>query len=285
MAVHHNLVNIFLLLREAAANGRGTRIVRTVVLVSLCARVAKHKATGLKGARRRIAVHDFPVHSDDALERRDRTVGHSDTVDSASDELLRHARLAETHRRCVHFITNDSSAFELFDFFCRLLAALFNNRLDERQRGSRTLLRWMDMQQIHDLNLRVVAIGREEMNLTSLFDGFVYDVGHAAHRSMIGNTCFLRQVAHRLYATVPHNVVDVNLVAAKNLVVRVGIHDANQSFAVLCEIVEERAILPILIGVRRIVHRCIIIAKEQNDAVAHELPKFLAALNVSLFAE
>ena len=102
---------------------------------------------------------------------------------------------------------------------------------------------------------------------------------------MIGNPCFLRQVAHRLYATVPHNVVDVNLVAAKNLVVRVGIHDANQSFAVLCEIVEERAILPILIGVRRIIHRCIIIAKEQNDAVAHEFPKFLAALNVSLFAE
>ena len=70
--------------------------------------------------------------------------------------------------------------------------------------------------------------------------------------------------------------------AAKSAVV--DVNDADQSVAVLSEIIDERRILTHgSVGIGRIVARSLVVAKEHNDAFAYQFFEFSTSLNVCIF--
>ena len=68
---------------------------------------------------------------------------------------------------------------------------------------------------------------------------------------------------------VPHDVVDVYLVAHEQLATRVDVEYAHQTVALLTEKVEKRAVLTELIRIGRVVDGTVVVTEKQNQAVAH----------------
>ena len=142
----------------------------------------------------------------------------------------------------------------------------------------------MDAQQVHDLYLRVVAVGREEMDF---FRGVRREErGESLHRGRLRDAYLSGEVGYAGHEAHPNDVLDVDVVAEEPFLVVVDVDDTHQPVAVLAEIIEEGRVLTHgSVGIGRIVGRCLVVAEEHDDAVAHEPLEFRAAADISLFAE
>ena len=69
----------------------------------------------------------------------------------------------------------------------------------------------MNVQQIHDLYLRVVAVGRQEVNLLARFLGNCYQFLQFGHRGSLCDAHLSGQISHAGHEAHPHNVVDVDV--------------------------------------------------------------------------
>ena len=127
----------------------------------------------------------------------------------------------------------------------------------------------MYAEHVHELYLRVVAIGRQEMHAAALLHSVIDNFIEAFHGSRSAHACLGSKVAYRLHAAIPNDVVNVDFVAVESLNARIGIYDAHESVAVLGKEIEERAVLAELVGVGRIVHRGVVVAKEHNEPIAY----------------
>ena len=226
-------------------------------------------------------MQHFSVHGDDAGEGDLASERGGDAVEdtcnlSFCDSLLH----CHSHGCGVHFVANGSSAVEFGYFFCALDVAKGDNGINEGLTGSSALLVGMNSTQIHELNHHVVAIGWEEMELSSLRFGLCEDFLQRAHWSCVGNAGFGCHVSNRGHGSRPDDVINVDVVADECFFSAFAVDDKCKSIAVLPGEIEERTILTKLIGVVGEVARTIVIPKEHDDSAAYQLAQTAAALRV-----
>ena len=65
----------------------------------------------------------------------------------------------------MHGIAHVAGSFDIINLLSTFCGAHFYYSLDKGQRGCLFLLGGMDAKEIHDLDLCVVAIGRQEMDV------------------------------------------------------------------------------------------------------------------------
>ena len=196
VGIDYNIIYVLLPLRVTAADGRGARVVGAIVVNRFGTGVAEQEASGLKGARRGIAMEDFTMHGHDTLERGQATIGGGDAVEHAADVLLRHAGAAQAHGGGVHLIAYGSSTFEFLDLLFTLHEAQLHHGIDERRGGFLTLLGGVDAEEVHNLDLRVVAVGRQEMHGAPLSTGLADEFCQTAHGRRRAHAAFGRHGLH-----------------------------------------------------------------------------------------
>ena len=125
------------------------------------------------------------------------------------------------------------------------------------------LLVGMDAQQVHNLNLGVVTIGRQEVDAAALGLGLVTDGLQLLHRRRVGHAHLGGHVGHTVDRAIPHDVLDIDIIPDQGLHVVVDVDDAYQAIALLTEVVEERRVLTErIISVVGIIAWRLIVAKE-----------------------
>ena len=89
-----------------------------------------------------------------------------------------------------------------------------------------------------------------------------------------------------VYAAIPHNIFNVDIVAHQRLDIVVDIDNTYQTIAVLSEIVEKRRVLTkrIITVIRKIARR-LVVSEEDNNAAFHTFFKLSAAVYVRLFVK
>ena len=220
-----------------------TRVVGTVVIQRLGTSIAEHQTASLQLVLRRSPVHDLTVLREDRRETHHRAISIGNTIERTGDFLLHYPRAAHTHSRRVHLITDDSSTLELINLFLRLCGTHLHDGFDKIHRSTLLLLVRMDTKEVKDLDLDVSAVRRKEMDLTMQPHSVVADSLEALHRSGVAHSDLLSHVVNTVHATVPHDVVDIDVVADECLNVVVNINHAYETVALLTEIIEEGGIL------------------------------------------
>ena len=209
-----------------------------------------------------------------------------DAVYLAAHEFLRHTGTGEPHGGGVHLIADGGGALQGFYLLGLLHRAHGHNGLDECHGGGCLLLAGVDAQQVVQLYFDVVAVGGKEVEGAALAAGLVAEFLQVAHRSAVGYTHLGGHVAHTVHTAVPYDVFYVDVVADEGLLILVDVDHAHQAVALLTEVVEKRGVLAEgVIGVGGVVARRLVVAEEQNDAVAHEFFQAGAAVDIGLFAE
>ena len=143
----------------------------------------------------------------------------------------------------------------------------------------------MDAEQVEQLYLDVEPVRRKEVHGAAALDGFVYERLQAAHRRRFGHTDLGGHVADTLDRTVPDDVINVDLVAHKELPAAVGVDNAYQTVAFLPEEVEERTVLAELVGIGGVVDGTIVVPEDEDEPVAHQLAQCGAPLSIGCFGE
>ena len=95
----------------------------------------------------------------------------------------------------------------------------------------------MDAQQVHELNHCVVAVGRQEMHLAPCGARLLAQGGKFLHGRRVGHTHLLRHVVNAIHRAIPHDVLDVDVVAIERFGAVVHVDDAHQSVALLAKVV------------------------------------------------
>jgi len=142
-----------------------------------------------------------------------------------------------------------------------------------------------NVEQVLNLNHRVVAIGRQEVDGAMLAHGVAHDVFEFAHRTHEVGAHFDGHVVHAFHAAVPHDVVDVDFVAEERALARVGINHAYEPVAMMGEEIEKRTVLAKFISIGGIIHRALVVSEEHDEAVSHLLGQRATARNVGFFRE
>ena len=143
----------------------------------------------------------------------------------------------------MHLVTDDCSTLQLFDFLLGLGRAHLDYGLDQAHAGFFLLLYRVDAEQVEYLKLDVVAVRRQEVNLALLRHGIVADGLESLHWRRVMNTHLFCQVVYAVYASIPNNVNQVDVVTDQSLDVVIYINHTNQSFALLSEVIQESRVL------------------------------------------
>ena len=196
MAGFHDAVYLQLPLRKLPVDGERACVVRAVVLCILRSRVAQGQSSAFEQAVRRVAVHDFAVLCEDGCEALvlAQRVGHA--VHLSTDVFLGNPWTRHPHSVCVHLVADGAGFFYLCDLNVCLALAHLDDGHDEFHRCRFFLLAGMDAQQVHNLYLRVVTVGRKKVNLPMLTKGFVADNLQLLHRSAVFHAHLAGQILH-----------------------------------------------------------------------------------------
>ena len=226
-------------------------------------------------------MQHFSVHGDDAGEGDLASERGGDAVEGTcnlgfGDSLLH----CHSHGCGVHFVANGSSAVEFGYFFCALDVAKGDYGINEGLTGSSALLVGMNSTQIHELNHQIVAIGWEEMELSSLRFGLCEDFLQRAHWSCVKNAAFGCHVSNRGHGSRPNHIVNVDVVTDECFFSTFAVDDKCKSITMLSRKIKERTILTKLIGIVGEVARAIVITQEHDDSAAYQLAQTAAALRV-----
>ena len=143
----------------------------------------------------------------------------------------------------MHGIAHVAGAVDGRYLLWLLLGAHRYHGLDERQAGSLFLLGGMDAYQVHDLDLRVVAIGRQEMDGPVCCDTVAAQLTETGEGGGAGDAYLGGEVSDGGRKAHPDDVLYVDVIAQKPLLVVVDVDDARQTVAVLTEVVQERGVL------------------------------------------
>ena len=101
----------------------------------------------------------------------------------ATDVFLGHAGLDEAHCGGVHQVAHLGSTLQLHDFLSSLDRAHLDDSHAQVMRTSLTLLVGMEAQQVHNLNLGVMTVRRQEMDAATLGLSLVTDDLQLLHGS------------------------------------------------------------------------------------------------------
>ena len=284
MALLDDAVDLQLTLVILARDGHRAGVVAAVELHGLGTAVTQGEPAGLERGHRRIAVHDLAMLREDGGKAHLGAVALGNAVNLAADKFLGHARLDQAHRGGVHQVAHLGGALQFDDLLGRLHRSHVDHRHAQVVAHGLGLLVGVDAQQVHDLYLGVVAVRGQEVDAAALGLGFVTDDLQLLHGSRVGHAHLGSHVGHAVHRAIPHDILDVDVVAHQDFLIVVDVNHTHQTVALLTEVVQERRILAEgIVSVIGIITRRLVVAKQQNHAVAHELLQLVASLDVSLF--
>ena len=212
-------------------------------------------------------------------------VGKSNAFQHTANVLFCHAGTAKSHRSRVHFVADGGSFFQLDDFFLALEASEFDHGVNEFEGSGFALLGVVNAEQVGDGEHGVVTIGRQEVDASSGLSGLFHTLLKGCHVNATLGAGFFRHGFDGMDGTIPHNVVNVNLIACQPNFPALGVQQCCETGAVLAEEIEEGAVLTILISIGRIVHRTLVVAEKNYQSVADRLAESLSSLDVSFFGK
>ena len=281
----HDVVDVLLLLGEASADGIGARVVRAVVVHRLASGVAQQQASLLERAVAVEVVQRLAVLRHDRRERKSRAVGFGDALDGAGDFAFDDARTAHLHRQRVHAVADLEGAFHLLDLLGALLLAHLGHgehqfhRLVVVQQGG------VDSQQRREPELRLAPVGRQVVDAAALCDRLAQPRFERRRREGLRDADPGAQFAQGGLRTGPDDVLHREVVAVERLLARVGVDHADQRGGVQPEVVEERRVLPEVVGVVGVVVRGQPVAREQDDALSDLRAQLAAARGIGFCRE
>ena len=261
----HDVVDILLFLREFPAYGVGAGVVGAVVVDRFAARVAQQQTPLFQYAVGVEVMQRFAVLRDDRRERHARTVGFGDAFDGARDFALDDARAAHLHGQRVHLVADLERALHLFDLLGALFLAHFGHGEHQVYRLVVVQQCGFDTQQRRQPKLCLSAVRGQEMDFAPQRNGFAEPFLEFGEGICRCDADLCAQLAQRGLRACPDDVLDREIVAVECLFARVGVDQARQRGDVQPEIVEERRILPEIVGVVRIVVGRKGVARQQDD--------------------
>ena len=124
------------------------------------------------------------------------------------------------------------------------------------------------------------------MYRTFLGQCIVADGLQRLHGSRTADAHLFGKVLYTGYRAIPHDILDVDIVADEHLGALVDVDDTYQSVALLSEVIQERGVLAErIVPIVGIVGGRLVVTKQKNDAVFHHLLQFVAAAYVRFFAK
>ena len=286
VAVLYNRIDVELSLCVLTANRHRAGVVGAIVVNGLGTTVAQGKSSGLERAQRGSTMHNLAMLRENRGEAHLSTIAMGDAIHLSGNEFLSDARSDETHSGGMHLVADFGSTLQFFNLFLCLGRAHLYYCHDQLHRCSLLLFRRVEAQQVHDLNLDVMAVRRQKMNGATFGAGLVADGLQLSHRCRVGNTHLRCHVGHALNGTIPDDVFDVDVIADEAFAVVVDVDDAYQSVALLTEVIEERRVLTErIIGIIWIVIGRLVIAKQHDDTLAHKPFQLVTALQIGFLAE
>ena len=125
----------------------------------------------------------------------------------------------------------------------------------------------MDAQQIHDLNLRVITVGGQEVDLPVALLGSIADLLQGLHGGRMCHAYLLSQIGHAVNTSKPNDIIDVDIVTNQALFVIVAVDDTHEAVSLLSEIIKKTTVLTEgVISVSWIVARRFIVSEEDNHS-------------------
>ena len=112
MALLDDAVYLELALVIFACDRHRARVIAAVELHGLGAAVTQGEASGLEWSHRGVAVHDLAMLREDGGKTYLGAITLGDAIDLATDILLGHTRLNQTHGRGVHQIAHFGGTLE-----------------------------------------------------------------------------------------------------------------------------------------------------------------------------
>ena len=184
-------------------------------------------------------MHNLAMLREDGGKAHTLSQRAGDAVHLSADVALRHARTDEALGCGVHLVAHVAGTLNSLNLLWLLGGTHFYYSLNQLERSFLLLLIGVYTQQIHNLNLVVVTIRRQEMNLaigTLCIGNNILDF---LPRSGIANANLRGKVGDCWNRAVPYYILYIHIIAKKPFLTVVTIYDANQSYLFLTELIEE----------------------------------------------
>ena len=231
------------------------------------------------------SVHHLSVHGYYTLETYHSAEGFGNAADGAADEVLRYAHLSQFHCCQMHLASYGAGTLNLSYLFLRLLAAQIHYGPYKFHRCAGFEFSAGDAQQLLKQQLVVVSVRRQKVHLSAFFQRLAHQRTQPAETICTVYSHLCGHVGHTLYAAIPYDVVNVNIIAEQVFHALVSINHTGQTLALLAEKIEERTVLPHPVGIGRVIGRAFVVTQQHYQAVAHLIPQRLAPHYISFFTK
>ena len=232
-----------------------------------------------------VVVQGLAVHGDDGREGQLAAAGQGDALDPAGDLPFVDAGLGHGHGFAVHGGADGQGRLDLLDLLRALQRALGDHRLDELDRGVVFDRLGADAQQLFQPQGVLAAVGGQEVDLAPLAHGLLQHFAQIGQRPRVGDADPGAAAFQRRLRAHPDDVLHLQVVAEDRLPVLVDVDDRGQAGKIQAEEIEERAVLAVMVGVGRVVHRALAVAQEKQQPRLHLLCQFGSSLLVDFFVE
>ena len=209
----------------------------------------------------------------DRGERHPLSLRLGDPLDRPRDLALDHPRAAHPHGGRVHLVPDREGALHRPDLLGALRLAHLRHGQHQLHRLVVVQQRRRDAQQLGELQLRLTAVGRQEVDAAPLRDRLAQPPRELRHREGRRDARTGTQLAQRGLRSRPHDILDREVVAVERLLARVGVDHARDRGHVQTEKVAERGVLPEIVGVIGVVVGRERIARKQHEAAADLAPQ------------
>ena len=288
LCVEHYLVDGLLTLIELAAHGDGTCDVGAVVHGRLAAGVHHQHAAHLQPVVVAVVVQRLAVDGHDDGEAHGTVALPGLALHEARQLVLVAARHGHLHGADMHVVGRGDGLLDLRNLLGTLDHALLHAGQDELHRGEAVHRAVVYAYQVGHLGTYVGAVGGQEVGHRLAVDGRLHGGNHVAQhlrRAGVLHTHRGGQLFHARQRARPDDVIDIIILGEDIVLACLAVEHANQVLALQAEEIQERTVLAEPVGIVFVVARRLVVARHDNQAVAHVLAQLLTPRDVSLFVE
>ncbi len=278
----HDFVDFLLFLGELAVHGQRARVVGAVVHQSLCASVHQQHVAGLQDAVVLVVVERFAMLRQNHGEGDAVAVRQGDALCQAGQFALGLTLHAATHHGGVHLHADLAGLVHLVDFALLFRGTEVHDAHNQIQRSGLADVVDVHACEVSHQDLVVAAILRGEVHLAALRLRLLDEFGELCERTSLRHAHFLGQRGNRRLVAHPNDVVDGEVVAEDNRLVRVEVNDGGDVGDGKSEEIEEVTVLTEVIGIVGIVHRGLMIAQKHGDTVLDGRCQFRSSVLINL---
>jgi hypothetical protein len=198
-------------------------------------------------------------------EREVSSRGQSYPMDGRGHLGLGDAGLDHAYGRDVHIHGNIDGLLDLGDLFGPLDGPHFDDGTDELNRGFGGGLAGRDPKPIHELEHVLRPVGRQEMDRALFRPGVRQKRLQSSDGSRPHDARLRGPLPDRRLRPHPDEVLDGQVIAVNRVRPFVEVDDPGQPGEIESEEVQERTVLPEVIGVVRVVHRALLVPKKEGE--------------------